>query len=282
MKMIRHIIVMLFSITLIFASSLSWACSPVAKIIFYAKSDIKSVAVIRGKKNDERRLATDMLCEGDRVKVARGVHVTVKYQTKNKFEIELNGPADLPVTSINLQTKLANSGNMLADIGKWFSFNDMEPTVGMVTRGGCIQNGTISTPLDSGHELETPFMLKTDLKKLHFFWCGGAPPYNVEVVGHDDQLLSSQVVSVPSVSFELAGLMKNQTYVLSVRSSDGMEYRRKLLARKLSDSSTDSVVELLFLDSQENWRLQLWSYLLEQKDSQIKTILMNHLQAGDM
>ncbi len=287
MKKFNHAKAVVSGIVLALLSPLSWACSPVAKVIHYSKADMKSVAIIRAVDGDSRRPARDMLCAGDRVKVFQGVRVTVKYLTRNKLELELHGPAELPVTRINLPTKLVNSGNMLADVGKWFGFSDLEPSAAMVTRGGCLPGNAISTPLDNGHEIEMPFMLTADLKKLHFFWCGGAAPYHVEVVGEDGQVLAAQDVSEPSVSLGLAGVATNKTPVLSVRSSDGMTYSKKLLFRALknaadADDPFKPVVDLLFLDAEENWRLQLWSYLQEQKDSSIRSTVMEHLQAGDM
>lgn len=265
----------------------AWACPAVAKVIYYTKSDMKAVQVVRAVEGDKHLPASDMLCTGDRVKVARGARVTVKYLTNNKLEMELSGPAEYPVTRINLPTQLANSGSLLAEVGKWFSFSDLEPTARMATRDVCLGGGPITTPLDAGHEAGMPFMLDVKLEKLHFFWCGGVAPYSVEITGIDGQVLVRQSVSDPSVVVALSGAVTEKTYELTVRSADGASYTRKLLFQKLpaSGGAGDpfrSVVHLLCLDAEQNWRLQLWSYLQEQQDSPIRTTVLEHLKAGDM
>lgn len=283
----NQILLSLLWMLLAAGSSSALACPAVAKVIYYSKSDMKAVEIVRAADGDKRVPAPDMLCVGDRVRVARGVRVTVKYLTNNKLEMDLNGPAELPVTRINLPTQLANSGGLLAEIGKWFSFSDLEPTARMSTRDVCLGGGPITTPLDNGHEAGMPFMLDARLENLHFFWCGGVGPYSVEIIGNDGQVLANQSVSEPSVAVALTGAVPGKTYVMTVRSSDGTNYVKKLLFQKMpaTRDAVDpfkSVVHLLCLDTRQNWRLQLWSYLQDQHDSPIRTTVLEHLQAGDM
>lgn len=272
---------------LLSGSSSAFACSAVAKVIYYSKADIKAVEIVRAVESKEHLPATDILCPGDRVKVSSGVHVTVKYLTHNKLEMDLNGPAELPVTRINLPTKFSNSGNLLAEVGNWFSSSELERTARMSTRDICLGGGPIRTPLDNGHEIETPFMLDVKLNKLHFFWCGGVAPYSVEIVGNGGQVLMKQSVAEPTVVAELLGVVPGKSYLLTVHSSDGMSYVKKLLFQTMRanhdlESPFSSVVHLLCLDTGQNWRLQLWSCLQEQQSSSIRTTVLEHLQAGDM
>ncbi|MDD5613201.1 MAG: hypothetical protein PHF75_09175, partial [Gallionella sp.] len=136
-------------------------------------------------------------------------------------------------------------------------------------------------------EKDGPFMLDARLGKLNFFWCGGVAPYSVEITGYDGQVLVRQSVDEPSVTANLQGVRPDIPYQLTVRSADGSSYGKKLLFKTMPatpDGSDPfkSVIHLLCLDTEQNWRLQLWSILQQQHDSPIRSTVMEHLQAGDI
>lgn len=285
MSMIDRIVGLALGLMLAGASMAAPVCSSVAKVIHYRKADIGAVEIIRA--GGAARSASDMLCAGDRVKVAAGVHVTVKYLARDKPEIELNGPAVFPVTQIELPTKWANSRNILADVGKWFASADLDQTAGMATRGGCGGGAAISTALESGHPADAPFMLDAGLARLHFFWCGGVAPYAVEIAAEDGRALLRQSVAEPVLDAALAGVVSEHPYTLTVRAADGVS-RSWTLMFKTRPGSPDggdpyrAIVRLLCLNEQDNWRLQLWSQLQQQDASPIRDTLLQHLRAGDI
>lgn len=286
MSMIERCMGVALGLLLVCSAADALACSSVAKVIYYSKADIRVVQVARGEAAGPVKPASDMLCAGDRVRVPAGVHVSIKYLTQNKSEIELHGPAEFPVTQIELPTKWAHSRNLLADVGKWFASADLDQTAGMVTRGGgCAGGGGIFSALDAGHDADAPFMLDASLGRLHFFWCGGTAPYAVEIAGMDGKPLVQQSVTEAAFSADLASVSRGQRLQLTVRSADGSLYTKQLLFKALQATSGDpyqSIVRLLYLDAEENWRLQLWSDLQEQPDSSIRSSLLQHLRAGDI
>lgn len=287
MKMTKRVGVSLF----VFwgcVSGAAFACSPVAKVIYYTKADIKLVTITRTDDSASSKIQDDLLCSGDIVKVAKDGRVTVKYMTKDLLETELRGVAELPIYSIKTTTKLANLRGVVADLGKWFRHDDADVTARMMTRTG-LESGksVIRSPLVRGEGAEYPFMLRSDLKKLHFFWRGGMAPWQVAILREDGRKIITQDVSQPTVVLPLSGITATEVYSLWVSSSDGKTFQKKLVFKdqEATESATaplQVVVNLLYLDAEDNWRLQLWSYLQDQGTSSIKSTVLDHLEKDDL
>lgn len=278
----------LFLLILLLLSDISFACSPVAKIIYHSRSDIKLVTVVRSNSIDSSLIQDDLLCSGDIVKLKKNGRVTVKYMTKDLLETELKGETELPVYGIKVNTKLSNLRGIVADLGKWFRHEGTDSTVGMMTRTGLESSkSVIRSPLTRGESIDSPFMLKSDLENLHFFWRGGLSPWQASILRNDGIKILSKLVDIPLVVFNINSLEKKYDYNLLITSSDGKLFQKKLVFSniELADYSSDPlkmVVDLVYLDSEDNWRLQLWSFLHDQSNSFIKSTVMDHLEKDDL
>ncbi len=280
---------LLLAIPLAAYSAESAGCTPVAKLIYYSSQDKKLVSVLRADTKSERGSPTlDQLCSGDRVKVEKGGRVSIKYYSTALPETDLAGEAEFPVYELKANTKISNLAGAVLDIGKWFQGTQGGMTASMTTRSsGSSERSVIRTPLDRGEGEEYPFYLRADLKTLHFFWRGGKAPWTVELRDKTGNKLSSISTTTPQVVLAMQGLKVSEIHAIAVVSSDEKVYKKPIHFVEGGVSGVEveqlqQVVELLYLDSEENWRLQLWSTLQGMPDSSVRSTLMDHLEKDDL
>lgn len=269
------------------AANLSRAgsCEPVADLVVKNKTDLTFVSVKRHSGTERvESIPITVLCVDDEVSVSggKGRNVFIRYRSNPPGEVPF--PANMVRVTVPVLQTNSVKANAWKAFNTWLFNRDGGITqVSLDTRAP----RTMTSALSRGEDTTRPYYVVPDIDEFHFFWSGGQAPWKLEIADAQGNLKVSLESIHADASFRLAG-KAGDYFTLSIQSAEGRRLARSIVFEQgpVNDSTLpiDSWSRLfpLMADMDRNWRLYLWSVMRRMPDSEIKTIVVQHLKNDDI